>query len=56
MFNFMAKVLYNDGDVEVLCLGKERWELIDDGHRPKKVCFIMLRFIHLIVQYIFRFP
>ncbi|GMH26851.1 hypothetical protein Nepgr_028694 [Nepenthes gracilis] len=29
-------VLYDDGDVEVLCLEKERWELIDDGHGPKK--------------------
>ncbi|GAB2298992.1 hypothetical protein Dimus_033068 [Dionaea muscipula] len=27
-------VLYDDGDVEVLCLDKERWELVDDGHTP----------------------
>ncbi|KAL2932207.1 Sister chromatid cohesion protein PDS5-like protein B [Bienertia sinuspersici] len=33
----LAKILYDDGDVEVLRLGKERWEMIDDGHRPKKV-------------------
>lgn len=29
-------VLYNDGDVEVLRLEKERWELIDDDHKLKK--------------------
>ncbi|XP_057536474.1 sister chromatid cohesion protein PDS5 homolog A [Amaranthus tricolor] len=29
-------ILYGDGDVEVLRLDKERWELIDNGHRPKK--------------------
>ncbi|KAL7213803.1 hypothetical protein ACSBR2_016356 [Camellia fascicularis] len=29
-------VLYDDGDVEVLCLDKERWELIDNGHKPTK--------------------
>lgn len=29
-------VLYDDGDVEVLCLDKERWELIDNGHKPMK--------------------
>ncbi|XP_021854385.2 sister chromatid cohesion protein PDS5 homolog A [Spinacia oleracea] len=29
-------VLYNDGDVEVLHLEKERWELVDGDHRPKK--------------------
>lgn len=33
----MMKVLYEDGDVEVLRLDKERWELVDDGHSPKKV-------------------
>lgn len=28
-------VLYDDGDVEMLRLEKEQWELIGDGHRPK---------------------
>ncbi|KAL7232933.1 hypothetical protein ACSBR1_016734 [Camellia fascicularis] len=30
-------VLYDNGDVEVLCLDKECWELIDNGHKPRKV-------------------
>ncbi|CAL5331895.1 unnamed protein product [Camellia sinensis] len=29
-------VLYDNGDVEVLCLDKECWELIDNGHEPRK--------------------
>ncbi|KAL9254883.1 Sister chromatid cohesion protein PDS5 homolog A-like protein [Drosera capensis] len=29
-------VLYDDLDVEVLCLDKERWELVDEGHTPNK--------------------
>ncbi|KAH9611596.1 hypothetical protein KSS87_009864 [Heliosperma pusillum] len=29
-------VLYDDGDVEVLRLDKERWGLVDDGSRSKK--------------------
>ncbi|KAA8519226.1 hypothetical protein F0562_013482 [Nyssa sinensis] len=29
-------VLYNDGDVEVLHLEKERWELVDNGVKPIK--------------------
>ncbi|RDX94616.1 Sister chromatid cohesion protein PDS5-like B, partial [Mucuna pruriens] len=29
-------ILYNDGDVEVLFLKKERWELIDRGCKPTK--------------------
>ncbi|XP_061344321.1 sister chromatid cohesion protein PDS5 homolog A [Gastrolobium bilobum] len=29
-------ILYNDGDVEVLHLGKERWELIDRDRKPTK--------------------
>ncbi|THG13892.1 hypothetical protein TEA_029119 [Camellia sinensis var. sinensis] len=29
-------VLYDDGDVEVLRLDKERWELVDNGHKPTK--------------------
>ena len=35
------KVLYDDGDVEVLRLEKERWELVADDHGPKKVRFTM---------------
>ncbi|KAK9051851.1 hypothetical protein SSX86_028479 [Deinandra increscens subsp. villosa] len=31
------KVLYEDGDVEVLNLDKERWEFIENEHRPKQV-------------------
>ncbi|KAL5574829.1 hypothetical protein UlMin_016528 [Ulmus minor] len=30
-------VLYDDGDVEVLRLEKERWELIDNGRKTKKL-------------------
>lgn len=30
------KVIYNDGDVEFLRLGKERWELIDGNPMPMK--------------------
>ncbi|CAJ2658166.1 unnamed protein product [Trifolium pratense] len=29
-------ILYNDGEVEKLCLEKERWELIDGGHKSNK--------------------
>lgn len=29
-------VLYDDGDVEVLRLDKERWELVDNGRNPTK--------------------
>ncbi|KAI8004308.1 Callose synthase 3 [Camellia lanceoleosa] len=29
-------VLYDDGDVEVLRLDKEHWELVDNGHKPTK--------------------
>ncbi|KVH96669.1 Armadillo-like helical [Cynara cardunculus var. scolymus] len=29
-------VLYDDGDIEVLYLDKERWELVEDEHKPKK--------------------
>ncbi|KAI3718581.1 hypothetical protein L6452_19458 [Arctium lappa] len=29
-------VLYDDGEIEVLYLDKERWELIEDGHKPTK--------------------
>ncbi|KOM53264.1 hypothetical protein LR48_Vigan09g192300 [Vigna angularis] len=29
-------ILYDDGDVEVLCLEKERWELVDKGGKPNK--------------------
>ncbi|WVY92603.1 hypothetical protein V8G54_031691 [Vigna mungo] len=30
-------ILYDDGDVEVLCLEKERWELVDKGGKSNKV-------------------
>ncbi|XP_071707442.1 sister chromatid cohesion protein PDS5 homolog A-like [Rutidosis leptorrhynchoides] len=29
-------VSYDDGDVEVLCLDKERWEFVEDEHKPAK--------------------
>lgn len=29
-------ILYDDGDVEVLRLDKERWELLDNGRKPTK--------------------
>lgn len=29
-------VLYDDGDIEVLCLDKERWKLIENDHKPTK--------------------
>lgn len=35
--NFIWKVLYEDGDVEVLRLEKERWELVDNGRKHSKV-------------------
>ncbi|KAI8000006.1 hypothetical protein LOK49_LG09G00490 [Camellia lanceoleosa] len=38
--NFVSNdfhVLYNDGDVDVLRLDKECWELADNGHKPTKV-------------------
>lgn len=38
VINITLKVLYDDGDVEVLCLDKERWELIENGHKSTKVC------------------
>ncbi|KAI7987466.1 hypothetical protein LOK49_LG13G00677 [Camellia lanceoleosa] len=30
------QVLYDDGDLEVLCLDKEHRQLIDNGHKPTK--------------------
>lgn len=33
----MYKILYDDGDVEVLRLEKERWEVIDSDHKTSKV-------------------
>ncbi|KAL0310797.1 UNVERIFIED_CONTAM: hypothetical protein Sangu_2374400 [Sesamum angustifolium] len=32
----IGKILYDDGDVEVLRLGRERWELIDNGLEAKR--------------------
>ena len=29
-------ILYDDGDIEILRLEKERWELIDKGHKATK--------------------
>lgn len=31
------KILYDDGDVEVLRLDKERWEIVDNGKKSGKV-------------------
>lgn len=31
------KIKYDDGDVEVLCLDKERWELVENGRKTAKV-------------------
>jgi len=33
----MLKVLYDDGDIEVLCLDKERWKLVGNGHKLAEV-------------------
>lgn len=33
----MWKILYVDGDVEVLRLDKERWELVGKDRKPTKV-------------------
>lgn len=42
---FLSQVLYDDGDVEVLRLDKERWELVEKDHKSEKVqtilCFII---------------
>ncbi|KAI8015531.1 DEAD-box ATP-dependent RNA helicase 56 [Camellia lanceoleosa] len=38
--NIRNVVLYDDGDVEVLHLDKERWELVDNGHKPTKASFV----------------
>jgi len=38
------KILYEDGDVEILRLEKERWELVDKGRKSTKVSgFSLLR-------------
>lgn len=34
------KIKYDDGDVEVLCLDKERWELIESARKMTKVWII----------------
>ncbi|CAL5323963.1 unnamed protein product [Camellia sinensis] len=36
-------VLYDDGDVEVLRLDKERWELVDNGHKPTKNIYKIIK-------------
>ena len=33
----ISQVLYDDVDVEVLRLEKERWELVDNGRKQKQV-------------------
>lgn len=33
----MWKILYDDGDVEILRLDKERWKLLDKGRKSTKV-------------------
>lgn len=35
--HIILQILYEDGDVEVLRLDKERWELIETGGKPAKV-------------------
>ncbi|MFS7890439.1 putative sister chromatid cohesion protein Pds5 [Helianthus anomalus] len=35
----MLKVSYDDGDVEVLQLDKERWEFVENEHKPKQFCW-----------------
>lgn len=48
------KVLYYDGDVEVLRLEKERWELIDSNHKPtNKVSDFPLVFFLSLKQFYF---
>jgi len=50
------KILYEDGDVEILRLDKERWELIDKGRKSTKVSgFPLLLFLSLKYSYIFYF-
>ncbi|XP_058112549.1 sister chromatid cohesion protein PDS5 homolog A-like isoform X2 [Magnolia sinica] len=33
---FASKILYDDGDVEVLQLDKEKWDVISEGSEPSK--------------------
>ena len=37
----MLKALYDDGDIEVLCLDKEKWKLVKSGHKLVEVCFLV---------------
>jgi len=57
LWHVMWKILYDDGDVEVLCLEKERWELIDKGGKPNKVSnfpfFFILFFGHISAVLLF---
>lgn len=39
LLSIVSKVLYDDGDVEVLRLEKECWELVGGVQKPVKVCF-----------------
>jgi hypothetical protein len=44
----MWKILYDDGDVEILRLDKERWELLDKGRKSTKVSsFPLVLFLYL---------
>lgn len=45
----MWKILYDDGDVEILRLEKERWELLDKGRKSTKVSgFPLVLIVHLL--------
>ena len=45
IFHLVSKILYDDGDVEVLLLKKERWELVDKGGKSAKVSDFILSFL-----------
>lgn len=47
----ISQILYEDGDVEVLNLEKERWELIDTGGKPTKVLRISGFWVLLSIFY-----
>ena len=44
-FFISCQILYDDGDVEVLLLKKERWELVDKGGKSAKVSDFILSFL-----------
>lgn len=47
----MLKVLYNDGDVEVLHLDKERWTLVKNSPKPTKVS---VKYVFIITLYMLK--